>query len=144
VLVNGSDQTVLDVLSNRRSEQDGLLRDETCRSTKKRGKREGERGSSPSTGEEEGRKLTNLLSKPVDVQSLDVSSIELHRSGDGVVESFDESHNGGLSRSRGSDESSGVSSFEVNGQSLPVGGREIKERRSNDKSANETRILLDI
>jgi len=87
------------------------------------------------------RKLTNLLSQPVHVQSLDVSSVQPDGSRDGVVESFDESDDGGLSRSRGSDESSGVSSFEVNGQSLPVTSEdERNEEKKEEESARRLAV----
>lgn len=61
---------------------------------------------------------TNLLSKPLDVQGLDVPSVEQDRSSRGVVEPLDKADDRRLSRSRRANQGGRLSGGEVDRQAL--------------------------
>lgn len=66
----------------------------------------------------EAEERTDLLSEPLDVQGLDVASVEQDRSSRGVVEPLDEAYDCRLSRSGGTDQSCRLAGGEVDSQAL--------------------------
>jgi hypothetical protein len=92
VLPLGTDQTMLDITPNGSSEKGRFLRDQT-----------------------------DLLSKPLEVERPDIASIELDDTVDGIVESFDQSHDGRFSRTTRSDQCTSLASLERGRESLEDG-----------------------
>jgi hypothetical protein len=113
ILPSRSNQTMLDIASDRSSKQSRLLRDET-----------------------------DLLSKPLDVESLDVVTVKVDGTLDRIVESFRQCDNGTLSTSASTDKSDGGPSLES--RSVVPENRDIRSRGVMELDVFEGNDTLDV